>query len=134
MRFDVQRILANLLLAAGAFVMAAGTVRAHNPDTSYARFRIDQDRSTATFTYDVTSLLLLDEGLDANGDRSLVPAELTAAVPRIEALLRRSISLEIDGEPADLGTLGPVDWPAESGPVILEKDYHAPRHSSHSLS
>jgi len=109
-----------------AVVLWASAAAAHNPDTSYARFRISADAYEATFVYDITSLVMIDPTLDANGDRSLAPEELQAAVPRVEVFLRQSIPLEIDGAPAAFGPLMPVAWPAEAGPVIAEKDYHAP--------
>lgn len=109
-----------------ACTLWAPAATAHNPDTSYARFRIAAEEYSATFVYDVTSLVMIDPGLDADGDRSLTPEELAAAVPRIEAFLRRSIPLEIDGVRAELGPLGPVAWPAEAGAAIAEQDYHAP--------
>lgn len=126
MRCDACSARTCLLWAACGIAIAAGTARAHNPDTSYARFYIGNDRSTVTIICDMTSLMMIDGRLDADGDRSLVPAELAAAVPRIEGFLRRSIPIEIDGEPSDLGSLDPVEWPAEAGPAIPEKEYHAP--------
>lgn len=105
--------------------LVAAPVLAHNPDTSYARLRIDRDALTASFVYDVTSLVLVDPALDADRDQSLSPAELEAAVPRIEEFLRRSIRLEIDGRAAAFGPLEPVAWPAEAGATIPERDYHA---------
>ena len=111
-------------LVLGACLLAADAL-AHNPDTSYARLRIESDELSATFIYDVTSLLLLDPLLDADGDRSLSPAELRASVPRVEEVLRRSIRLEIDGMVAAFGPLEPVCWPTQAGPMIPERDYHA---------
>src|SRR5687767_11888681 len=54
---------------------------AHNPDTSYARFQISRDEFSAKFTYDVTSLVRILPGLDADGDHRLTRSELQAAVP-----------------------------------------------------
>ena len=42
-------------------------MRPHNPDTSYARLRIERDSLTASFAYDVTSLVLVDPALDVDG-------------------------------------------------------------------
>ena len=108
-----------------AALMPAVAAFAHNPDTSYARLRIAPDEFSATFIYDVTSLLLIEPLLDSDGDRSLSPAELQAAVPRIEDFLRRSIRLEVDAAPKPFGPLAPVAWPLHAGPSIAERDYHA---------
>jgi hypothetical protein len=113
-----------LVLVLGWFT--ASSAEAHNPDTSYARFGIERERCTAKFAYDVTSLVRIVPMLDADGDRRLTPPELTAAVPTIEAFLRRSIALEIDGRKAEFGPLAPVAWPRDAGEAIAEKDYHAP--------
>ena len=120
------RVVALLAAAAASVCLLAAPVRAHNPDTSYARFRIAADGYAATFVHDVTSLSMIDPDLDADGDRRLTPTELEAAVPRIEAFLRSAIALEIDGEPAAFGPLGPVAWPPAAGEAIAERDYHAP--------
>ncbi|MFM8890435.1 MAG: HupE/UreJ family protein [Planctomycetia bacterium] len=120
------RGVAAFLATLACGLLHAAPAGAHNPDSSYARFRIAADGYEATFVHDVTSLSMIDPDLDADGDRRITPAELEAALPRIEAFLRSSIALEIDGEPVAFGPLGPVAWPIAAGASIAEQDYHAP--------
>lgn len=106
-------------------VVIASDVRAHNPDTSYARFTIARDHFSAKLIYDVTSLVRIVSGIDADGDRRLTRAEFDAATPAIVDFLQKSIPVEIDGKRTNLGTLASVQWPPDAGDAIAEKDYHA---------
>jgi hypothetical protein len=119
--------------AGGLFVVAVASVlavprsaNAHNPDTSYARFTMSRDEFSARLTYDVTSLVRIRPGLDADGDHRLTPSELQAAVPAIADFLRRTIAFELNVTATDFGELQPVAWPPDAGEAIAEKDYHAP--------
>lgn len=107
-------------------VLVPAIARGHNPDTSYARLTIDRAGVTLRLTYDVTSLVRMVPGLDADADGRLVPEELAAAVPAITAFLRDSIDCEIDGVPTPLGMPETVAWPPEAGTVIMAADFHAP--------
>ena len=109
---------------ATALVVAAPAL-AHNPDTSYARFEVTRDALTTEFTYDLFTLLRIAPQLDANGDRQVTAAELTALAPEYLAYFRRQIRLEIDGQPADFGEAQPVAFPPDVGDAIPEQDYHA---------
>lgn len=115
-----------LVRASVVVCLLTTAARAHNPDTSYARFTIARDRFAAKFTYDVTSLVRIVPGLDADGDRRLTRAELDTAVPTIVDFLRTTIPFEVDGKQTDFGALQPVAWPPDAGEAIAEKDYHAP--------
>jgi len=99
---------------------------AHNPDTSYAQIGIAADAVTVKLTYDVTSLVRMHGGLDADADGRLVPDELTAAVPAIAAFVRDHVACEIDGKPVPLAGHAPAVWPPDAGPAIAAADYHAP--------
>jgi hypothetical protein len=108
-----------------ALVCLPATARAHNPDTSYARFQIARESVISTFTYDVTSLVRIVPGLDADGDARLSEAELRTGAPRITDFLRKTIRIQIDRRDAHLGEARQPKWPAASGESIPEKDYHA---------
>ena len=102
----------------------AGPALAHNPDTSYARFKVTRDALESKFTYDLFTLLRIAPGLDANADRQVTGAELAAQTPVVLSYLRRQVQLEIDGQPADFGDAQPVVFPPAAGDAVLEKDYH----------
>jgi hypothetical protein len=124
-----ERIVAAALVVAasvvGAGVGLPAAARAHNPDTSYARFQIGRESVISTFTYDITSLVRIFPQLDADGDARLSEGELQAATPRIAEFLRRTVALQIDGAEAGLGDSRTPKWPAAPGASIPEKDYHA---------
>lgn len=103
-----------------------GPAAAHNPDTSYARIVIAADAVALKLTYDVTSLIRMHGGLDADADGRLVPAELATAVPAIAGFLRDHVACEIDGNAVPLTAPEPVAWPPDAGPAIAAADYHAP--------
>ena len=110
------RLLALLLLPAAAL--------AHNPDTSYARCLVADDRVELRLTCDVFTLLKITD-LDADHDQRLTRAELRAAAPAIERFLRAHIAMELDGQRAELGTaLEPV-WPPGAADSIAAPDWHA---------
>jgi hypothetical protein len=105
---------------------AARPARAHNPDTSYAQVAIAADAVTVKLTYDVTSLVRMHPGLDADADGRLVPGELAAAAPAVAGFLATTVGCEIDGHPVPLGQPAPVAWPPDAGPAIAAADFHAP--------
>ncbi len=97
---------------------------AHNPDTSYARCRVADDRVELRLIYDIFTLLKI-ASLDADHDQRITRAELSAAAPAIVQFLRAHARLEIDGQPAALGeALAPV-WPADAGESIAAPDWHS---------
>lgn len=114
-------------LACGAIALACAPLpaRAHNPDTSYARFRVSRGALELDLVYDLFTLVQLVPGLDADADRRITAAELARAVPVIDATLRGQIDFELDERPATFGTLGPVAFPPGVGDAIAEADYHA---------
>jgi len=98
---------------------------AHNPDTSYARCLVADDRVELRLTFDITTLLKITDA-DADHDQRLTRAELQAAAPALQRFLRESVILEIDGRRTDLGqALDPV-WPKEAGEAIAAPDWHSP--------
>lgn len=103
----------------------ATIARAHNLDTSYARFTVTATAIESRFTYDVYSLVRIVPGLDANGDAQVSSAELQAQVGAIQAYLRKHVAFEIDGVTATFGAARPVAFPPDVGDAIAEKDYHA---------
>jgi hypothetical protein len=103
-----------------------GTARGHNPDTSYARVAIGPDAVVIRLTYDITSLVRMTPGLDADGDRRLAPGELAAGVSAIAAFLRDRVCCEIDAAAVRFPEPEPVAWPPDAGPAIAAADWHAP--------
>lgn len=114
-------------LVCGAIALACAPLpaRAHNPDTSYARFRVSRGALELDLVYDLFTLVQLVPGLDADADRRITAAELARAVSTIDATLRGQIDFEVDERPATFGTLGPVAFPPGVGDAIAEADYHA---------
>src|SRR5437764_985915 len=90
-------------LAGLLVVIFAAQARAHNPDTSYARFAVSRTALDSQFIVDVTTLLRIVPDLDANGDHRFTPDELKAKTRTIVDFLRRHIALEDDGKSTDLG-------------------------------
>lgn len=111
-----------------AFVVCAvlvSEVRAHLPDTSYARISIDRGQISTKLIYDITSLVRIQPSLDGNNDHQLTKDELLIAVPVISKFLQAAIAFEVDLKPSELGELQPVAWPDQAGAAIAESDYHA---------
>jgi hypothetical protein len=97
---------------------------AHNLDTSYARCEVTEDAVELRLTYDVFTLLKITN-LDANQDQRLTREELRSGTPEIQRFLREHVLLEIDGQPADLGTALEAVWPNKSSDAIGAADWHA---------
>ena len=105
-----------LLLPAAAF--------AHNPDTSYARCVVADDRVEVRLIYDVFTLLKIAD-LDADHDQQFTRAELRTGAPAIQRFLREHVVVEVDGQTGDLGeALEPV-WPDGGADSIAAPDWHA---------
>lgn len=102
--------------------VSAGGVRAHTPDTSYARVEIGREEVAFTFTFDLATVARMTP-LDANGDTSITRAELHAAATQIESFLRHGIFLELNERDAAFGTLEPATWPSDAGETIPAADY-----------
>jgi len=115
-----------LALAVAFLAGLAAPAAAHNPDTSYARVAIGREAVAVRLTYDVSSLVRMLPGLDADGDRRITPAELSGAVPAIAAFLRGHVDCEVDGAAVRLPEPEPVAWPPDAGPALAEADWHAP--------
>jgi len=119
----VSRSLIRRGLALVGWVAAlAAVARAHTPDTSYCRVAIDHDEVAFTFTFDLATLARIT-AIDANRDDRITAAELQAAVPAIEAFLRRGILLELNDREAEFGPLTPPAWPADAGEAIPAAEY-----------
>jgi hypothetical protein len=99
---------------------------AHNPDTSYARLTIKEDRIATQLTYDVFTLLKIVP-LDDNGDSQLQRDELARHAPEIAEYLRANIGLAVseDDEDADLGEFRGFAWPPDIGEAIAGVDFHS---------
>lgn len=97
-------------------------LRAHTPDTSYAKIDISREQVAFTFTYDLLTLTRMT-AVDANRDGQVTRAELQAAAPGIEAFLRHGIYPEINEREAAFGELSPPTWPADAGDAIASADY-----------
>ncbi len=116
-------------------LLVAGPADAHQPDTSYARFKVTRDSLEAKFSYDLSTLQRIVPKLDANGDYQVTAFELQAQAPAVFAFLRKHVRLEINGAAALLGEPQPVVFPtAANGPgaigsgsrdSISEPDYHS---------
>ena len=96
----------------------------HNLDTSYARCVVTDDAVELRLTYDVFTLLKITD-LDANQDQRLTREELRAGTPAVQRFLREHVLLEIDGQPADLGTGLEAVWPNQDVTAIAAPDWHA---------
>ena len=115
--------LATLLIAAGCWLWPL-VASAHNPDTSYVRCLVADDRVELRLTCDVFTLLKIAD-LDADHDQRLTRDELRAATPAIQRFLRAHVALELNGQPADFGeALEPV-WPTGASDTIAAPDWHA---------
>jgi hypothetical protein len=110
-----------------AFVLLSLSVRveAHNPDTSYVRFKVAPEALETRFTYDLFSLVRIVPALDADGNQEVSRSELMQQAPRVFDYLEKHVRLEIDGQMADFGEPQPVEFPPGVGDAIAEKDYHA---------
>ncbi|MEQ1859965.1 MAG: hypothetical protein ABMA13_08515 [Chthoniobacteraceae bacterium] len=104
-----------LLLPAASF--------AHNPDTSYARCIIADNRVELRLTYDVFTLQMITT-VDGDGDQRVTPAELRRAAPAIERFLREHVNVEIDGNAAPLGDAAAPIWPGGADEGLAAPDWH----------
>jgi hypothetical protein len=106
--------------------LIAAALLAHNPDTSYARITITQEKVQTRLTYDVFTLLKIVE-LDDNRDQQLQRDELQNHVPQIVEFLRSKIGLALseEDESAELGVFQGFVWPPDVGGVIAAADYHS---------
>jgi hydrogenase/urease accessory protein HupE len=110
------------VLSACAALAGAASLRAHTPDTSYARVAIAREAVTFTFTLDLASLARVAP-LDADRDGKLTPTELAAAAPAIEAFLRRTVFPELNEREAAFGVFAPLAWPANAGDFLPAADF-----------
>ena len=96
---------------------------AHNPDTSYARVKLNDHQVSVRLTYDLFTLSLITK-VDADGDGRITREELRRAAPAIEQFLRRHVRLELNGSEVDLGDAGEPGWPDGMGDAIGAADWH----------
>lgn len=107
-----------------ALLLPAAVGHAHNPDTSYARCVVADDRVEVRLIYDVFTLLKMAD-LDADHDQRLTRAELQAGAPVIQRFLRDHVVVEIDGQAGDLGEALDPKWPEGGADSIAAPDWHA---------
>ncbi len=107
-----------------ALLLAAPAARAHNPDTSYVRINIGEERLELRFTLDVFTLQQI-AALDADRDERLTPAELERAAPALVRFLRGHVRLELDGREAPLGEAASPAWPRDGGDMLPARDWHS---------
>jgi hypothetical protein len=106
------------------FALAAALL-AHNPDTSYVRVTISEDKVETRLTYDVFTLLKITP-LDDNHVNKLQRTELESHSPQVADYLRSKIGLAVseDDEEANLGEFKGFLWPPDVGDAISAADYH----------
>jgi len=95
---------------------------AHAPDTSYLRAVVSKHALELRFTFDLATLHRIVR-LDADNDGKVTRSEAEAVAPDIADFLGETITLELNGEKAALGTLQPLGWPLDAGEFIEEKNY-----------
>jgi hypothetical protein len=108
------------------YAAVAAALLAHNPDTSYARITITEDKVQTRLTYDIFTLLKVIQ-LDDNRDGRLQRSELDGHAPQIAEFLRSKIGLAVsaEDESADLGEFQGFLWPPDMGDSIPAADYHS---------
>lgn len=104
-----------LLLGLGA------AANAHEVSTAYSRVDATRDETWFIFLFDVLTLGRMAP-VDANADRRVTVAELTAAYPAIETFLRSHILVGINGQPADLGRMDEPAWSKPADGILSETD------------
>lgn len=104
-------------------ILLTGLAFAHNPDTSYARCLIADDRVELRLTYDVFTLQWIT-AVDVNRDGRATREELRQAAPAIQRFLRERVHVEIDGQSAPLGEAADPLWPGETGEGLAAPDWH----------
>jgi hypothetical protein len=112
------------LLALLFLALLLGTACAHDPDTSYARIRIQPDRLELRLTLDVFTLQLIVPKLDANADRALSRAELAAGLAAAREFFTAHVALQIDSRPAPLGEPGEPFWPLDATDPLPAEKWH----------
>jgi hypothetical protein len=110
--------------ALALWLLSALPAFAHNPDTSYARIAIAEDRVALRLTYDLFTLAKIAD-VDADRDQRITRDELTHAAPEIERFLRSRVHLELDGKSSALGEAAAPEWPREAPDAIAAADWHS---------
>jgi len=116
----MTRVRCAVAIIVVGFVSSAA---AHNPDTSYARCIVSNDRVEVRLTYDIFTLQMITP-VDADNDQRVTRGELHRAAPAIERFLREHVHLEIDGQEAELGIAAEPLWPGETGEGLGAADWH----------
>jgi hypothetical protein len=107
----------------GLVLLLSGIASAHNPDTSYARCLIADDRVELRLTYDVFTLQMITT-VDVNQDGRVTREELLQATPAIQRFLREHVHVEIESQRAELGEASPPLWAGETGEGLAAPDWH----------
>jgi hypothetical protein len=98
------------------------TVNAHAPDTSYLRAVVSKHALELRFTFDIATLHRIKR-LDRDQDGKVTRAEAEAVAPDIAKFLETAVTLELNGQKANLGTSQPIGWPVDAGEFAEEKNY-----------
>ena len=117
-------MLPGIFAALACVLLLAGSAFAHNPDTSYARIAITDDRLEVRLTFDLFSLEKITR-VDADHDQQVTREELQRAAPELQRFLQAHVHFEIDGAPAALESAAPPEWPREVGESLAAKDWHS---------
>jgi hypothetical protein len=111
-----------ILAIAICAVAIALTARAHTPETSYCKVDIKPELVEFAFSFDLATLRQITP-IDTNHDGRIVPEELAAAAPALEAFLRRTVYLELNEREASFGAFSPPEWPPDAKKAIVQADW-----------
>ncbi len=113
------------IFASLAFVLLfASPAFAHNPDTSYARIAIADDRIEVRLILDLFTVQKI-VAVDADRDQQVTRDELRQAAPALDLFLRAHVRLDLDGQASPLGEPSLAEWPRDAGDALAAKDWHS---------
>ena len=101
------------------------SAHAHAPDTSYLRAVVSKHSLELRFTFDLAMLHRILR-VDRDQDGKVTRAEAEAVAPDIASFLEETVTLEVNGQKAEFGTLQPLGWPVDAGDSVEEKIYGPP--------
>jgi len=126
MKSPVHRRSTCLLQLAAVYVACmAHMLVAHPSDISYLKATLEKHRLELRFTFNLLSISRFCV-VDANQDRRIDKAELTAAAPALSAYFEKHVEININEVKAMLGSLSPLEcvWPVVDGSdSVAEQDY-----------